>query len=248
PFLQWAGTVFMLAGGLPFVWYIRLASRGRVASEQVRVLLTGLGIVIAALTLWRTASSGVPVFRALTEVAFNVVSVVTTTGFATTDYTLWGAPAVVAFFLLTAFGGCTGSTAGGVKMMRWIVLGRYLTARLRTVHAPHAVARVRYEDRAVTHDQVCGIIAFFSLFFLSFTLLTVALDLLGLDFETSVSGALTALCNVGPGVGPLIGPAGNFASLSDGAKLVLDFGMYLGRLEMITVFVLVSPSFWREVV
>jgi trk system potassium uptake protein TrkH len=246
PFLQWSGTVFMLAGGLPFAWYIRLASRGRVASEQVRVLLTGLAIVITALTLWRVASSGAPAFTALTDVAFNVVSVVTTTGFATTDYTLWGAPAVIAFFLLTAFGGCTGSTAGGVKMMRWVVLGRFLTARVRTVHAPHAMMTVRYEGRALESDQVGGVIAFFSLFFLSFTLLTVALDLLGLDFETSVSGALTALCNVGPGIGPVIGPAGNFASLPDTAKWVLSFGMYLGRLEMMTVFVLISPSFWRE--
>jgi trk system potassium uptake protein TrkH len=247
PALHWTATVFMLAGALPFAWYIRLARGGRTSTEQVPVLLAGLGIVIVALTLWRMASSESTFFKALTEVAFSVVSVVTTTGFATADYTLWGPPAVVVFFLLTAFGGCTGSTSGGIKMMRWIVLGRYLLARVCTLHAPHAVMTVRYDGRAVTPDQIAGVAAFFSLFFLSFTLLTVALDLLGLDFETSVSGALTALANVGPGVGPLIGPAGNFASLPDAAKWVLNLGMYLGRLEMMTVLVLVSPAFWREV-
>lgn len=246
PALHWTATLFMLAGALPFAWYIRLARGGRSSTEQVPALLAGLGLVIAALTVWRVASSDDGPFEALTEVAFNVVSVVSTTGFASTDYTLWGAPAVVAFFLLTAFGGCTGSTAGGIKTMRFIVLGRFLAARARLVHAPHAVVSVRFDGRPVTFDQVAGVAAFFTLFFLSFTLLTVALDLLGLDFETAVSGALTSLANVGPGVGPVIGPAGNFASLPDAAKWVLDLGMYLGRLEMLTVFVLVSPGFWRE--
>jgi trk system potassium uptake protein TrkH len=246
PFLHWAGALFMLAGALPFAWYIRLATRGRVASEQVRALTIGLVAVIAALTVWRIASSDAAPFTALTEVTFNVISVVTTTGFATTDYTLWGAPAVVAFFVLTAFGGCTGSTSGGMKAMRWIILGRFFAARLRKIHAPSAVIALRYENRAVEPDQIAGVIAFFSVFFLTFTMLSVALALVGLDFETAVSGALTALCNVGPGVGATIGPAGNFSTLPDAAKWILSLGMYLGRLEMLTVFVLFTPAFWRE--
>lgn len=246
-FLHWAGTVFMLAGALPFAWYIRVWMRGVWASEQVRSFVGGLVAVILLLTVWRVATSGSEPFRALTDVSFNVVSVVTTTGFATSDYTLWGPTAVATFFLLTAFGGCTGSTAGGVKTMRWILLARFLVARIVLLRNPSAVVRVRYEGRAVTFDEMAGVIAFFSFFFLSFTVLSATLAMIGLDFETSVSGALTALCNVGPGVGSVIGPAGNFSTLPDAAKWVLALGMYLGRLEMVTVFVLFTPVFWREV-
>lgn len=245
--LRWAGTVFMLAGALPFAWYIRALRTGRMSSEQTPALIYGLAAVILPLTLWRVATSDDGWFQTLTDTAFSVVSVVTTTGFATVDYTTWGAPVVVSFFVLTAFGGCTGSTAGGVKAMRWLVLGRYLLARVRMVHAPHAVLAVRYEGRTVTQDQLTGIITFFSLFFLSFTLLSITLVFLGLDFESALSGALTSLANVGPGVGPIIGPAGNFALLPDAAKWVLSLGMYIGRLEMMTVFVLILPAYWREI-
>lgn len=247
PFLQWSGTFFMLAGALPFAWYIRMARRGVVRSEQVRALLGGLSVVIVLLTLWRVASSDAPFSVALREVAFNVVSVVTTTGYATTDYTAWGTPAVAAFFLLTAVGGCTGSTVGGVKTMRWIILARCIGAQVQQAHSPRGVFIVRYERRPVAPDQIDGVITFFMFFFTTFTLLALSLALVGLDFDTAVSGALTALTNVGPGVGPTIGPAGNFSTLPDAAKWLLVFGMYVGRLEMLTVFALLTPTFWREV-
>lgn len=246
PLLQWACILFMIAGALPFAWHLRILLTGRAASEQVPALLAGLAIVTGLVTLWRLATSGDAPFTALTDSAFSVVSVVTSTGFSTVDYTTWGAPVVVAFFVMTAIGGCTGSTTGGVKTMRWIVLWRYLVARIRMVHAPHAVITVRYERRAVTPDELAGIVAFFSLFFLTFTLLSVMLVLLGLDFQSAIGGALTALANVGPGIGPVIGPAGNFSTLPDAAKWVLSLGMYLGRLEMMTVFVLLAPAYWRE--
>ncbi len=246
-FLQWSGTLFMLAGCLPFAWYIRVINRGIFHSEQVQALLVGLLVAIAGLTALRLATSTEPFEKALREVAFNVVSVVSTTGYATADYLTWGPAAITLFFLLTAFGGCTGSTAGGVKTMRWIMLWRFLTARIRAQHSPHSVQTVRYENRPVAFDEMAGVIAFFSVFFLSFTLLSLALALVGLDFQTAISGALTSLCNVGPGVGTIIGPAGNFATLSDPVKWILSFGMYLGRLELLTVFVLFIPAFWREI-
>jgi len=246
PFLQWAGTAFMLAGALPFAWYIRLLSRRVIRSEQVVALLRGLVVVILALAIWRAASAGEPFGQALREVAFNVVSVVTTTGFATADYTTWGPPAVAAFFFLTFVGGCTGSTAGGVKTMRWIVLGRAIAARIRLLHTPHGLFPLQYEGRRLQADQLNGVIAYFSIFFLCLIVLTLVLALLGLDLLTSLSGALTSLTNVGPGVGEIIGPAGNFAALSDPVKWVLCFGMYLGRLEMMTVLVVLVPNFWRE--
>ena len=246
-FLQWTATLFMLLGALPFAWYIRAALRRQFRSEQIVMMLRSLVVVIGGLTLWLWADSGMAFVDALRLVAFNVVSVVTTTGYATTDYTLWGPPAVAAFFVLTAVGGCTGSTAGGAKAMRWLLMARAIHAAVRKVHAPHAVTTIRYEERAVGDDVLSGVIAFFTLYFATFVAVAFILGFLGLDMATATSGALTAVANVGPGVGPVIGPAGNFAALPDAAKLVLTVAMYLGRLEILTVFVLLTPMFWREV-
>lgn len=245
-FLHWACTFFMLAGAVPFAWYIRGVSRRRFRSEQVEAMLITLTVTILFLSAWLVLTSDYGVWDALRLVAFNVVSVVTTTGYATTDYTAWGPPAAVAFFALTAVGGCTGSTAGGAKGMRWIVFARATLMQLRVIWSPHVVQSIRYEGKPIAPDVLAGVISFFAIYMATFLGLAGILSLLGLDFSTATSGALTALANVGPGVGPTIGPAGNFATLSDTVKLLLLFGMYLGRLEILTVMVLLTPMFWRE--
>ncbi|WP_296766446.1 TrkH family potassium uptake protein [Sediminimonas sp.] len=246
-FLQWVAVVFMVMGALPFAWYLRVLLRHRLRSEQVMALLWTLAAVIACISLWLTLTTGTPVLDALRLVAFNVVSVITTTGYATTDYTLWGPFAVAAFFMLTFAGGCTGSTSGGVKSMRWIILLRAAHAEIRKIPLPNAVSTIRYEGRKVEDDVMSGVISYFTIFALTLACLAFALGLLGLDFQTALSGALTSLTNVGPGIGPVIGPAGSFAPLGDSAKLLLVAGMLLGRLEMLTVLVLLTPAFWREV-
>ncbi|WP_116133689.1 TrkH family potassium uptake protein [Tropicimonas sp. IMCC34043] len=243
-YLQWMGTVFMLAGALPFAWYIRVLHRRVIRSEQVQGLVSMLVVVVLLLTAWRVLSGGQPILESLRLVAFNVVSVVTTTGFATADYTTWGPVAAVAFFLLTFIGGCTGSTAGGAKMMRWIVCIRSVNAQMKRVGYPSGVFTPRYEKRAIEPDVESGVTTFFVLYSATIFAIVVVLDLYGLDFSTSISGAVTAVANVGPGIGDIIGPAGNFAPLPDGAKWTLAFGMYAGRLEMLTVYVLFMPRFW----
>jgi len=245
-FLQWTAVFFMILGALPFAWYIRVLYRGRLRSEQVLALLWTLGALIACVTLWLSLTNGTPVLEALRLVAFNVTSIVTTTGYATTDYTLWGPFAVAVFFFISAVGGCTGSTSGGAKVMRWIILLRAARAEIRKIPLPNAVSTIRYEGRKVEDDVMSGVISYFTFFALTFGGLAFTLGLLGLDFQTAVSGALTAVANVGPGIGPVIGPAGSFAPLGDAAKLVIVAGMFLGRLEMLTVLVLFSPVFWRE--
>lgn len=247
-FLQWSGTTFMIAGSLPFAWYIKGLNRRGFRSEQVRNIIGFLSLVIVVLTLWRVVTAHTPVLETLRLVAFNVVSVVTTTGYATTDYTTWGPFAVASFFFLTAVGGCTGSTSGGAKTMRWIVLFRIISGHLKTIYTPSAVVKTRYEGQSVAPDVVSGVMTFFFFYAVTVGALSVVLGLYGLDIETSVSGALTAVANVGPGIGDTIGPAGNFATLPDGAKLFLCFGMYVGRLEMLTVYVLMTTTFWQEVV
>ncbi len=246
-YLQWSATVFMIAGALPFAWYIKVLNRRGARSEQVQGILVFFAVTICILTLWRVLTGHTPVFETLTLVAFNVVSVVTTTGYATTDYTTWGPFAVAAFFALTAVGGCTGSTAGGAKMMRWIIAIRMIQVQKRIVRSPSAVIFARYEGRPVAPDVVNGVATFFVFYAATVIVLAIGLSLYNLDFETAVSGALTAVANVGPGVGGTIGPAGNFTTLPDGAKLLLCFGMYVGRLEMLTVYVLLTVTFWREV-
>ncbi len=246
-YLQWMATLFMLAGALPFAWYIRVLNRGAVRSEQVRVLIVTLVVVILGLTAWRVVSGGTPVLETLRLVAFNVVSVVTTTGYATTDYTTWGPFAAAAFFCLTAMGGCTGSTSGGAKIMRWIVLKRSVSAQMKRIQTPHGIISVRYEGRPLGADVMGGVMTFFAFYAATVIALAIALGLFGLNMTTSLSGALTAVANVGPGIGEIIGTAGNFASLPDEAKWLLSFGMYAGRLEMLTVYVLLVPTFWREV-
>ncbi len=248
PFLHWAATVFMISGALPFAWYIRGLKGRSFRNEQVWALMRFFAVVILLLTIWRVVTGHTPIFETLRLVAFNVVSVVTTTGFATTDYTTWGPFAATAFFALTAVGGCTGSTAGGAKAMRWIIFVRSLRAQIRRTNSPHAITTIRYEGRTVERDVIGGVLVFFVFYASTVSLLAFALGLYGLDLATSVSGALTAVANVGPGVGNVIGPAGTFASLQDGAKWLLCFGMYVGRLEMLTVYVLLTAAFWREVV
>ncbi|RNF32857.1 TrkH family potassium uptake protein [Paracoccus methylarcula] len=245
PFLQWSGTLFMLSGGLPLAWYIRIYTRRSLRNEQVRLMITNLVVVIVTMSLWLSVSADLNFLVAARLVAFNVVSVVTTTGYATTDYSTWGPIAVAAFFILTAVGGCSGSTAGGAKAMRWVIMSRTIKAELAKMHHPHAVKTIRYEGRKVEPDVLNGVIAFVAIYVATFVLGAVVLNLMGVDFTTAVSGSLTALANVGPGLGEIIGPAGNFSSLSDPAKLTLVVGMYLGRLEILTVLIVFAPNYWR---
>jgi trk system potassium uptake protein TrkH len=229
------------------VWYIRALNKGVFTSEQVWAFLKFLAVTIVVVATWRVMTSDAGVHDALRQSAFSIVSVVTTTGFATTDYTTWGPFAVVVFFFLTAVGGCTGSTAGGAKMMRWIIFGRFLRTSLRSIHSPHSVSVPQYEGKPITPDVLSGVMMFFTFYVLTVGVLGIVLGLLGLDAVTAISGALTAVANVGPGVGPIIGPAGNFSTLPDSAKLVLIFGMYVGRLEIVTVYVLMTARFWQAV-
>ncbi len=246
-FLQWSATLFMLLGALPFVWYIRAGNRQVFRSEQVKAMLVSLTVVILSLTAWLSWADGIALLPSLRLVAFNVISVVSTTGYATEDYTTWGPLAVCAFVVLTAVGGCTGSTAGGAKAMRWIIALRSAVLQVKRLHYPRSVFILKYEGRPVSEGVLSGVISFFTFYFATFLILALALGMFGMDLTSAVSGALTSLANVGPGVGSVIGPAGNFASLDDPEKILLVFGMFIGRLEMLTVFVLFSPAFWREV-
>lgn len=248
PAIEWAGVIFMISGALPFLAYLRLV-RGRTLGEridpQVTALLGTLVVLVVLFAIWLHFEHDFEAGTALTKAAFNVVSIVTTSGFSSTDYVAWGAFASTMFFVLTFVGGCTGSTAGSLKIFRYQVMFGVVVQHVRRIVHPNMIAPIRYGTRTVTDEQVASVGTFVFLTFLSFAVIALFLGALGLDPETSLSAAATAICNVGPGIGPLIGPAGNFASLPDSAKLVLCVAMIMGRLEILGVLVLFQPSFYR---
>ncbi|MHA6687286.1 TrkH family potassium uptake protein [Mesorhizobium sp. A556] len=246
--IQWFATAFMLAGSIPFVLYVRLVAGDHMAlwDRQVRTMLTFLALVILLIGLWLALSGQYAIEPAFRHAAFNVVSVVTTTGYATVDYTAWGNVAIGIFFGLTFIGGCTGSTSGGIKIFRFEVMAVMLKAHFMRLLFPRGVFPRSYAGRLLDDEIIGSVVAFFAVFFMCYLVLTIGLMAFGLDFLTSTSGAATALANVGPGLGDIIGPAGNFSSLPDGAKWLLSFGMLFGRLELFTVLVLFVPRFWRS--
>lgn len=250
PLAQWVSVVFMLAGALPFTLMVktwRVDRRVLWHDSQVRTFILGLVAVILALALWLRLSGVYDDFgEGLRHVALNVVSVVTTTGFASTDYQLWGLAVLPIFLFLMLVGGCTGSTAGGVKVFRWQILFGEAARQLKQAIDPHRVLPRRYNRQPLPTD-VPGSVGLFLFLYLGLMLLfTVALSATGLDFITALSGAATALGNVGPGLGPVIGPAGNFQPLPDSAKWLLSAAMVMGRLELLTVLVLFDWHFWRR--
>lgn len=249
PALQWAGAFFMLAGAIPFVAYIRFVRGHKDAiykDVQVRGFLGFLLVVIVCFGLWLTTTPHASSLEeGLRMAAFNIVSVVTTTGFSTEDYTLWGTTSIGLFFALMFVGGCAGSTTGGIKIYRHQILWASVRSYLRQLISPHRMDVQNYGGIQVTREVRASILAFLAVFVGVFSVTAVVLAAMGLDFVTAMSASATAINNVGPGIGDIIGPKGNFAPLPDGAKWVLSGAMLLGRLELFTVLILFEPDFWR---
>ncbi len=241
-------TCAMIAGSLPFILYLRSVQghpRLLVRDSQVQwfFAILAAAVVLAALFLWLEAGYELP--SAVRYAAFNVVSVMTGTGFATSDYWLWGGFAGPIFFYLMFIGGCTGSTTCGIKIFRFQVLWAATNTQFNHLIRPHGVFIPYYNQRPIPDEVIISVMSFFFVFGVSFAVLAVGLGLMGLDFVTAVSSAATAICNVGPALGPIVGPAGTFQSLPDGAKWLMSAGMLLGRLELFTVLMLLRPGFWR---
>ncbi len=246
--LDWIIIVFMIMGSLPFVLYLSVVRGDPKAlwmDTQVRWFFAIVVVAIVMIVLWLVAASDLDILAAIRQSTFNVISIITGTGYATADYNAWGALPVTAFFFFMFIGGCAGSTSCGIKIFRYQVL--FATARIqfRRLWQPHGVFTPLYNRRPIPESVIDAVMSFFFLFALTFGILALALTLIGLDFTTAVSGAATAIANVGPALGDIIGPTGTFATLPDAAKWVLSAGMLLGRLELLTVLVLFTPAFWR---
>ena len=248
PAIDWAVCGFMILGSLPFVLYLR-AVRGDVkaffddAQVQLFLFIVLLAVGLTAWWLWHQDQVG-PV-GALRYAAFNVISIITGTGYATADFSQWGGFVMALMFVLMVVGGCAGSTTCGIKMFRFLVLFATAKTQLLRLIQPNGVFIPYYNRRPIPNRVEESVMSFFFLFAASFALIAAGLGLTGLDFITAVSGAASAIANVGPGLGDIIGPAGSYATLPDAAKWVLCAGMLLGRLELFTVLVLFSMTFWR---
>jgi trk system potassium uptake protein TrkH len=246
--IDYTATAFMIIGSLPFLLYFQVL-RGRPLAlwrdSQVRWFFAILLAAIAGMTLWQVGGNDVALGQAVRFTAFNVTSILTGTGYATDDYGQWGGFAVVLFFFVMFIGGCAGSTTCGIKIFRFQVLHAAARTQMGRLLQPHGVFVANFNRRPIPDSVMDSVMSFFFLFALSFAVLAVALSLMGLDFLTAVSGAGTAIANVGPGLGDVIGPSGTFAPLPDMAKWLLAAGMLLGRLELLTVMVLFSRTFWR---
>ena len=247
--IEWIAVVFMMLGALPFVLYIQVTNGNvgaLVRDAQVRWFL---GIVILAsvsILIWLGARFEMSFHDGLRQALFNTISVITGTGYASSDYGLWGTFPVSAMFFLMCIGGATGSTTGGIKIFRFTVLHAIAKNQIARLVRPHGVFVPTFNGRPVPEAAAIAVMAFIFMFGLSFSAFALALSMLGLDYLTAMSGALTALANVGPGLGEIIGPAGNFSTLPESAKWLLAAAMLLGRLELFTVLVLFTPAFWRS--
>lgn len=249
PHIEWVLIAFMFLAGLPLVVWIQFFRRQFYLIRQNAQIKTYIRFVLVALVvllLGRWVYGTLITQTAIRSSLFNLLSVMTTTGFVSENYDLWGNFSVLFFLFLMSVGACAGSTSGGIKMFRFAIMGREMSARLKASVQPHAVIVPRYGNKAINQDVSSAVLFFLGIYLLAICLGSLALSLTGLDVITSFSGALTALANVGPGLGNFIGPDTTFASLPSIAKIILSLLMLLGRLEFITVLVLFLPFLWRR--
>lgn len=247
--IHYIAAVFMLLAALPFIKYVQLAngrSRPLLTDKQVLGFFSVVIVSVVAIVGWRVILDGTDLEPTFREALFNVASVITGTGYSSDDYSLWGGLPVTIFFTIALIGGCAGSTSCSAKIFRYQILLAALEVQIKRIHSPHGVFPMRYDHRPIEAEVLSSVMGFFFVFFLSIGLWAIGLSMFGLDTLTSISGAVAVLTNLGPGLGPEIGPAGNFAGLPDGAKWLLSAGMVLGRLEFLSVLVLFTPIFWAR--
>lgn len=246
---QWNGTFFMFLGGLPFLLLINAIQRRNLKTLFTDAQIIGFCKLVLSMTLMMSLylwhNNVFSLADAIRISMFNIVSVITTTGFGLTDFGTWGEFTTVLFAGLMFTGACSGSTSGGIKIFRFQIAFTLFRKQMSQLVHPSGVFRQQYNGRKVNDVIVRSVVAFASAFIATIICMAAILSLIGLDPVTSITGAITAVANVGPGLGPIIGPAGNFSSLPDTAKWVLSVGMLMGRLEIMTVLVLITPAFWK---
>ncbi|MDF3033973.1 MAG: hypothetical protein K0R76_927 [Alphaproteobacteria bacterium] len=242
-------TVFMIIGGTTFILFVKLWHRNFKAvwqDSQLRVYLGTIGVASLLGASWLMFHEDVNFWDSLRYSSFAVVSIITSTGYMAEDYTVWGSFPLVLFFILSLIGGCTGSTAGGIKIFRFQVLLAVALSHLRQLRRPHGIYVPSYQSQKISENISTSVFTFITLYAFCLIALAGGLSVCGLDFTTSLSGAASALGNLGTGLSSHIGPLGALEALEQGPKCLLMFGMILGRLELLAVLILFMPSFWKD--
>ncbi len=246
-FIEISSMIFIILGSIPFIAYIKFLSGNKkifANDAQIKSFLKIiiLSVIILSFYLFLTNNENYS-FR---SIFFNTISILTGTGYVNAEFDSWGSFPITIFFALMFIGGCAGSTTCGVKIFRIQILYLFILNQLKKIIYPKGVFLIKYEQNSVDEKFIASIISFIFFYFVIFFILGALLSLTGLDFITALSGAATSISNVGPGLGPIIGPNGDFSSLPDISKWILSVGMILGRLELFTILVLFLPSFWKN--
>ncbi len=245
--IEISAMVFIILGSLPFIVYIKFISGNKKIlynDIQIKSFLKIIILSIAILSAYLISSKSNNFdFR---SISFNIISILTGTGYVNAEFDAWGSFALILFLGLMFIGGCAGSTTCGIKIFRIQILYLFVINQLKKIIYPKGIFVLKYDQNPIDNKFISSIISFIYMYLIIFFILTALLSLTGLDFITSISGAATSISNVGPGLGSIIGPNGNFSSLPDISKWILAFGMILGRLELFAILVLFLPSFWKN--
>ena len=250
PKIEIVSIIFIISGSLPFIAYIKFFKGEKkifIQDSQIKGLFYILIFsVLLMLTYLMIDNKSYNFLDNLRVSTFNVVSILSGTGYVTTDFSAWGKFPLIFFLFLMFVGGCAGSTTCGIKIFRFQILGRFIINQIKKLVYPRGIFSIKYNNEKISNSFVYSIITFVFLYFFIFFVLAALLSVNGLDFVTSISGSASAISNVGPGLGDVIGPDGNFGDLPNFSKLSLCLGMLLGRLELFAVLVLFFPSFWKN--
>ncbi len=245
--IEISAMIFIILGSLPFIAYIKFLNGNKkifFSDIQIKTFLKIILISIILLSIYLTINNSTQLN--IRSIFFNVISILTGTGYVNAQFDNWGGFPLILFLGLMFIGGCAGSTTCGIKIFRIQILYSFVSNQLKKIIYPKGIFVLKYDQNPVDNKFVASIISFIYMYLVIFFIITALLSLTGLDFITSISGAATSISNVGPGLGSIIGPNGNFSSLPDISKLILTLGMILGRLELFAILVLFLPSFWRN--
>ena len=241
--------IFMILGSLPFLVLIQTTKKNLFPifkDHQVRAFI--IILLIATITIFYFANNYIngDLISKIVSVSFNTISIISGTGYISDNFENWGNYASVLFLILMFIGGCAGSTTGGLKVFRFQILFKYINLHLKKMLKPHVILASHFNGKKINDSTYESVMSFFFLYILTFFLSALLLSFNGLDFITCISAAASTISNVGPGLGSIIGPEGNYGMLDGFSKIILIFTMFLGRLELLTILVLLIPSFWRD--
>ena len=249
PSIEISSMIFIILGSLPFIAYIKFLNGNKrifISDVQIRSFIKIIIFSIILLFIYSLFQNNDFSQINIRAIFFNVISILTGTGYVTGEFDGWGNFPLIFFLTLMFIGGCAGSTTCGIKIFRIQILYLFVINQLKKIIYPKGIFIIKYDKNSVDDKFMASIISFIFLYLVVFFIITALLSLSGLDFVTSISGAATSISNVGPGLGSTIGPSANFSSLPEMSKWILSLGMILGRLELFAILVLFLPSFWRN--